>query len=51
MQQTHTHKAMTRRIEAKKSLSRRRQSNYKLNIFDSDIVMSMFMFLYDFCQF
>ena len=28
MQHTHTHKAVTRRVEAKKLLSRRRQSNY-----------------------
>ena len=29
MQQTHTHKAVTRRVEAKKLLSRRRQSEYR----------------------
>ena len=28
MQQTHTHKAVTWRVEAKKLLSRRRQSEY-----------------------
>ena len=28
MQQTHTHKAVTGRVEAKKLLSRRRQSDY-----------------------
>ena len=31
MQQTHRHKAVTRRIEAKKLLSCRRQSNYSIN--------------------
>ena len=30
MQQTRTHKAVTRRVEAKKLLSRRRQSEYSL---------------------
>ena len=29
MQQTRTHKAVTRRVEAKKLLSRRRQSEYR----------------------
>ena len=29
MQHTHTHKVVTRRVEAKKLLSRRRQSNYR----------------------
>ena len=32
MQRTHTHKAVTRRVEAKKLLSCRRQSNYRHNI-------------------
>ena len=31
MQHTHTHKAVTRCVEAKKLLSRRRQSNYRLD--------------------
>ena len=30
MQHTHTHKAVTERVEAKKLLSRRRQSNFRL---------------------
>ena len=32
MQQTHTHKAVTRRVEAKKLLSRQRQSEYSATI-------------------
>ena len=32
MQHTHTHKAVTGRVEAKKLLSRRRQSNYSLKV-------------------
>ena len=32
MQQTRTHKAVTRRVEAKKLLSRRRQSEYRDHI-------------------
>ena len=43
MQHTHTHTAVTGRIEAKKLLSRRRQSNYrvptvqKLNTFVTEL--------------
>ena len=33
MQHTHTHKAVTGRVEVKKLLSRGRQSNYSLNLF------------------
>ena len=36
MQQTHTHKAMTGRIEAKKLLSRRRQSNYTFTVISTN---------------
>ena len=32
MQHTHTHKAETRRVEAKKLLSRRRQSKYNMTV-------------------
>ena len=35
MQQTRTHKAVTRRVEAKKLLSRRRQLQYSLTTCDS----------------
>ena len=34
MQQTHTHKAVTGRVEAKKLLSRRRQSEYSCVAYD-----------------
>ena len=39
MQHTHMHKAVTGRVEAKKLLSRRRQSNYSGLISLHDIVM------------
>ena len=32
MQQTHTHKSVTGRVEAKKLLSRRRQSEYSVQV-------------------
>ena len=42
MQQTHTHKAVTRRVEAKKLLSRRRLSEYS---YEMKIVFLMIVLL------
>ena len=38
---THTHKAVTGRVEAKKFLSRRRQSNYSIQISSQMLAKSL----------
>ena len=45
MQQTHTHKAVTRRVEAKKLLSRRRHSEYSVSVMTSYIIIPLVAFL------
>ena len=40
MQQTHTHKAVTGRVEAKNLLSRRRQSEYRYSLFENNHLFS-----------
>ena len=51
MQHRHTHKAVTGRVEAKKLLSRRRQSNYKSPLsssgqFQRDLTADLHMYAY-----
>ena len=48
MQQTHTHKAVTRRVEAKKLLSRRRQSEYSANILPLKVLATISYFKFHF---